>query len=198
MSSEVSAGSSTPQEFVTRIGGRIRTLRKQRGWSVQRLAEAGGLSRRMLTDIELGQANPSLATVDRVARALDTDFAVLALPERGAPNEAHERVEGTAEGTLVWQAPDGSRALLLGATEDPRAELWRWTLAPGGRYDAEPDRPGAQEIHHVLSGRLTLTLPAGPRVLSPGQSAVIATDQEYAYTNDGTEPAVFVRVVAGA
>ncbi|WP_256725953.1 hypothetical protein [Streptomyces sp. IMTB 2501] len=34
----------------------------------------------------------------------------------------------------------------MGATREPRAELWRWTLAPGGRYDAEPDRPGAQEI----------------------------------------------------
>lgn len=191
MGREFAADSSTTQEFVTRIGGRIRALRKQRGWSVQQLAEAGGLSRRMLTDIELGQANPSLATVDRVARALDTDFAALALPESGA-------VEEQVEGTLVWQAPDGSKALLLGATRDPRAELWRWTLAPGGHYDAEPDRPGAQEIHHVLSGRLTLALESGPHVLAPGQSAVIASDQEYAYHNDGAEPVVFVRVVTGA
>ncbi|GAA3289847.1 helix-turn-helix domain-containing protein [Streptomyces cinereospinus] len=190
MSSEVSAGSST-QEFVTRIGGRIRTLRKQRGWSVQRLAESGGISRRMLTDIELGRANPSLATVDRVARALDTDFAALSLPD-------HDAADEQVEGTLVWQAPDGSQALLLGATRSPRAELWRWTLAPGGRYDAEPDRAGAQEVHHVLSGRLTLALEDGPHVLACGQSAVIASDQRYAYRNDGNEPAVFVRVVSGA
>ncbi|MEU9454886.1 XRE family transcriptional regulator [Streptomyces sp. NPDC048277] len=189
MSSEVTAGST--QEFVTRIGGRIRVLRKQRGWSVQQLAEAAGLSRRMLTDIELGQANPSLSTVDRAARALDTDFAALALPARDTADEE-------VEGTLVWQDPDGSQALLLGATQDPRAELWRWTLAPGGAYTAEPDRPGAQEIHHVLSGRLTLTLESGPHVLTPGQSAVIASDQQYAYRNEDTQPVVFVRVVTGA
>ncbi|GAA0448289.1 XRE family transcriptional regulator [Streptomyces olivaceiscleroticus] len=145
----------------------------------------------MLTQIELGQANPSLATVDRVARALDTDFAALALP---ADDAAHDEVEGT----LVWQAPDGSQALLLGATQEPRAELWRWTLAPGGRYEAEADRPGAQEIHHVLSGRLTLSLPTGAQMVAPGQSAVIASDQEYAYRNEGAEPVVFVRVVTGA
>lgn len=191
MSSEVAAGSNATQQFVTRIGERIRTLRKQRGWTVQQLSEAGEVSRRMLTDIELGQANPSLATVDRVARALDTDFAALALP-RNDP-------AGTdVEGTLVWQAPDGSQALLLGATQNPRAELWRWTLAPGGRYDAEPDRPGAQEIHHVLTGRLTLTLQAGPRVLESGQSAVLPSDQEYAYRNEDAEPVVFMRVVTGA
>ncbi|MFI1620122.1 helix-turn-helix domain-containing protein [Streptomyces lydicus] len=191
MSSEVAAGSSATQQFVTRIGGRIRALRKQRGWSVQQLAEASEVSRRMLTQIELGQANPSLATVDRVARALNTDFAALALPEGDA-------TDAEVEGTVAWQAPDGSRALLLGATHEPRAELWRWTLAPGGRYDAEPDRPGAQEIHHVLSGRLTLALQAGPQVLAPGQSAVIASDQEYVYLNEDAEPVVFVRVVTGA
>jgi transcriptional regulator with XRE-family HTH domain len=179
-------GSTT--EFVTRIGGRIRTLRKQRGWSVQELADAGSVSRRMLTDIELGQANPSLATVDRIAHALDTDFAALALDSN----------EGRVEGTLVWQGPDGSRGLLLGATREPRAELWRWTLAPGARYDAEPDRNGAQEIHHVISGTLTLALPEGHQMLAAGQSAVIASDQEYAYLNEGTEPVVFMRVVTGA
>ncbi|WP_052768752.1 helix-turn-helix domain-containing protein [Streptomyces humi] len=179
------------QEFVTRIGTRIRTLRKHRGWGVQQLADAAKLSRRMLTDIELGQANPSLATVDRVARALGTDFAALALPQNGAPGTE-------AEGTLVWEAADGSTALLLAATENPRAELWRWTLAPGGRYDAEPDRPGAQEIHHVLAGRLTLVLETGPRVVGPGQSATIPSDQQYAYLNEHTEPAFFMRVVSGA
>ncbi|MFF7651746.1 helix-turn-helix domain-containing protein [Streptomyces sp. NPDC007983] len=179
------------QEFATRIGTRIRTLRKQRGWGVQHLADAAKLSRRMLTDIELGQANPSLATVDRVARALDTDFAALALPENDAPGTE-------AEGTLVWEAPDASTALLLGATENPRAELWRWTLAPGGRYDAEPDRPGAQEIHHVLAGRLTLVLETGPQVVGPGQSATIPSDQQYAYLNEHAEPTVFMRVVSGA
>ncbi|WP_030622399.1 helix-turn-helix domain-containing protein [Streptomyces sclerotialus] len=198
MGSEASAGSSTTQQFVTRIGGRIRALRKQRGWSVQQLAEAGGISRRMLTDIELGQANPSLATVDRVAQALDTDFAALALPESAGEGRGAGGAGSEVAGTLVWQAPDGSQALLLGATQKPRAELWRWTLAPGGQYDAEPDRPGAQEIHHVLAGRLTLALEAGPQVLASGQSAVIASDQKYAYLNEQAEPVVFMRVVTGA
>ncbi|MQA05225.1 MAG: helix-turn-helix domain-containing protein [Streptosporangiales bacterium] len=189
--SDGSTISNTAPQFVIRIGGRVRALRRQRGWSVQHLAEASTVSRRMLTQIELGQANPSLATVDRVAHALDTDFAALALPEDDA-------VPTEVAGTLVWQAPDGSHALLLGATQDPRAELWRWTLAPGGRYDAEPDRPRAQEIHHVLSGRLTLVLEAGAQVLAPGQTCIIASDQEYAYLNEEADPVTFIRVVTGA
>lgn len=177
--------------FIGRVGGRIRELRKQQGWSVQQLADASALSRRMLTQIELGQANPSLATVDRVAHALGSDFAALALPSRDPGGD------GT-QGTLTWQGPGGSRALLLGATHDPRAELWRWTLGPGVRYDAEPDHPGAQEIHHVLSGRLTLVLEERQLSVSAGQSAIIASDQQYAYLNEASEPVVFIRVVTGA
>jgi quercetin dioxygenase-like cupin family protein len=50
----------------------------------------------------------------------------------------------------------------------------------------------------VLSGRLTLALETGPHELAPGQSAVLASDQQYAYRNDGAEPVVFMRVVTGA
>ncbi|WP_035770113.1 helix-turn-helix domain-containing protein [Arthrobacter castelli] len=185
------AGSRATQHFVTRVGKRIRLLRQQRHWSVQQLAEASGLSRRMLTGIELGQANPSLASVDRIASALGTDFAALALPDSASKDEQ-------VEGTLVWADPDGSCAFLLGATENPRAELWRWVLAPRGRYVASPDRPGSQEIHHVLAGYLTLATSAAVQVLSAGQSAVIGSDQEYAYRNEEAEPVVFMRVVTGA
>ncbi|MFE1025809.1 hypothetical protein ACFW5I_14785 [Streptomyces sp. NPDC058818] len=88
--------------------------------------------------------------------------------------------------------------ILQGATDTSRAGLWRWTLAPGGRYDAEPDRPGAQEIHHVLADRLTLAQETGPQVVGPEQSATIASDQQYAYLNEHAEPTVFIRVVSGA
>ncbi|MGV4988418.1 hypothetical protein ACVB8X_34780 [Streptomyces sp. NRAIS4] len=38
----------------------------------------------------------------------------------------------------------------------------------------------------------------GPQLLAPGQSAVIGSDQQYAYRNDDAEPVVFMRVVTGA
>ncbi|WP_052024861.1 helix-turn-helix domain-containing protein [Austwickia chelonae] len=177
--------------FVLRIGRRIRDMRKQRGWSVQRLADVSGLSRRMLTQIELGQANPSLATIDRIAHGLGTDFAAIALPEA-------EPVPHAMEGILAWQGPGDSRALLLSATIDPRAELWRWTLNPQVRYEAEPDRLGAQEIHHVLSGTLTLVLEDEQLVVASGQTTTIRTDQRYAYLNDTARPVTFIRVVTGA
>ncbi|MFC7741281.1 helix-turn-helix domain-containing protein [Nocardiopsis composta] len=139
------AGSTAPQ-FVTRIGGRIRALRKQRGWSVQRLAEAGTVSRRMLTQIELGQANPSLATVDRVARALDTDFAALALPSAEAEGGGAEgRSCGrprTAATPSCWARPR-SRGPSCGAGPwPPRAATTPSRTGPARRRSTTSS-PGA-------------------------------------------------------
>lgn len=194
MSANVSLDEGAVPEFVARVGVRIRRLRKARRWTVTQLAEASGVSRRMLTQVELGQANPSLVTVDRIASALDTDFAALSLPEATVSAAAAETVDATA----VWRDGKGSEALLLGATNEPSAELWKWLLVPGARYVARPDAPGAQEVHHVLTGQLTLELPSGPLLLGSGQTATIPSDQDYAYRNDGDIAAVFFRVVTGA
>lgn len=181
-------------EFVSRVGDRIRVLRKARGWTVHQLAEESGLSRRMLTQVELGQANPSLVTVDRIARALETDFAALSLPEAtgGAGTAA------TVSPTVVWRDGRGSEGVLLGATEHLRAELWRWALTPGARYQARPDAIGAQEVHHVVAGSLTLELQAGDLVVGAGETATIPSDDDYAYRNDAAITVVFFRVVTGA
>ena len=65
-------------DFLSQLGEQLRARRQDAGLTVQQLADRSGVSRRMLTQIELGQANPSLVTVDKVARALGTDFASLA------------------------------------------------------------------------------------------------------------------------
>jgi transcriptional regulator with XRE-family HTH domain len=186
-------GERTAPEFVVRVGQRVRSMRRERGWTVQQLADAADVSRRMLTQIELGQANPSLVTIDRVAGALGTDFAALALADPTTAASAF----GVAP-TPVWRDDRGSEAVLLAATLPPRAELWKWTLAPGARYDAQPDRAGTQEIHHVVAGELTVETSDGTSPLTAGETAVIRSDQRYAYRNAGPVSAVFFRVVSGA
>jgi transcriptional regulator with XRE-family HTH domain len=52
------------------FGRSIRSLRKQRGLSQEDLAEASGLSRNYISDIERGVRNPSLLAVIGISRAL--------------------------------------------------------------------------------------------------------------------------------
>lgn len=159
--------------------------------TVQQLADAADLSRRMLTQIELGQANPSLVTVGRVTRALGTGFASLALGVRAEPLTVS--TPGSGVGVVV-----GGRQPRLAPNSDRAAapfELWEATLQPGDRY-AQPDPAGSEELFLVLSGTLAVEAARlDPVPIQSGGSARLASDREYAHVNAGMRPVRFVRVV---
>ena len=142
---------SLTQDFLTRIGARIRALRTEQSLTVQQLADRAQISRRLLTQIEHGQANPSLVAVTRLARQLGTDFTAL-LPDDTDTAPAPVDVVGPDQHVLVWTTERGSTAQLLVATTGVRsADLWLWTLVPGdkllrvggpGRLPGAVPRPG--------------------------------------------------------
>lgn len=179
--------------FLAHLGDQVRRRRKESGLTVQELADAADLSRRMLTQIELGQANPSLVTIDRVAQALGTTFAALTRDTRPEPVAVH--APGSAAG--AWSSAAGSLATLQVATQQhPPAELWEWTLQPGDRYVAQPDPDGSEELFLVLAGTLTIEISdLDPVTIRTGGSARLASDRDYAYVNHGKKPVHFVRVV---
>jgi transcriptional regulator with XRE-family HTH domain len=49
---------------------RLKKLRKQRGWSQRKLAEVAGLSREYLARLETARQDPTLTTLERLAKAL--------------------------------------------------------------------------------------------------------------------------------
>jgi transcriptional regulator with XRE-family HTH domain len=56
----------------------VRRLRKDHDWSQERLAaEAGDLRQGLMSDIELGKANPTLTTLESIAGALDVSVGEL-------------------------------------------------------------------------------------------------------------------------
>lgn len=180
-------------DFLARLGDEARRRRKDAGLTVQQLADTAGLSRRMLTQIELGQANPSLVTVDKLAAALHTDF--VSLTRDTQPETLAVNAPGAGAG--VWTSTAGSRGTLQIATQhQPPAELWEWTLTPGDRYQAEPDPAGSEELFLVIEGALTLEIEGmEPITVEAEGSARLASDRRYAYVNNASIPTRFVRVV---
>lgn len=59
------------------LGARIRELRMEKGWSQEKLADACGLHRSHMGEIERGRANITLATLFIIAEKLQTSGAAL-------------------------------------------------------------------------------------------------------------------------
>lgn len=59
------------------LGERIRTLRRQRGWTLRQLSEATGISDSHLSLIERSRTRPTLDKTSRIARALEVSVDAL-------------------------------------------------------------------------------------------------------------------------
>lgn len=79
-----------------RLAVKIRLLRKQQGWSQEKLAEACGLHRTYIGAVERCERNISLDNLTRIAIALDTDIAALFTDPDGHPPLRHQIRETSA------------------------------------------------------------------------------------------------------
>jgi transcriptional regulator with XRE-family HTH domain len=60
-----------------KFGHAVRQSREKLGWSQEVLADRAGLNRSYLGEIERGIAMPSLASIAKLAAALDTSMSTL-------------------------------------------------------------------------------------------------------------------------
>jgi len=175
------------------VSSRIRQRRSDKRLSLDRLAALAGVSKGMLVQIESGQANPSIATLCKVAAALGASVADLVQLSGQHPAE----VLPAAAPRLLWRGPKGGTAtLLVGSAGPDMLELWSWELRPGERYDAPAHPQGTEELIHVVRGRLSLAFGDVRYAIESGGSAVAHTDRPHAYACDGRKPVHFTMVVA--
>jgi transcriptional regulator with XRE-family HTH domain len=65
-----------------RFGERLRELREQKGWTLERFAEAARMNELQIGHIERGASDPKLSTILKLAKALKVSPAELLRPFR--------------------------------------------------------------------------------------------------------------------
>jgi transcriptional regulator with XRE-family HTH domain len=170
------------------IGARVRQERQSRGWTLDQLSEAAGVSRRMVVNVEQGAANPSVGTLLRISDALGVGLP--ALVERPGPRPV--KVTRHDEGAVLWSSESGGRGVLVAGTEPPNVvELWDWTLGPGDQHASEAHTPGTKELVQVQQGTVIVEVAGEPVTLEAGDAVAFPGDVVHGYANPGSQPARF-------
>lgn len=174
-----------PEDTADALARNLRRLRGERGLTLDELARRAGVSRSMLIQIEQRRVNPTLATLVRLAQALDVGLAELV--ELGGRRRV--RIVARDEAVELWASPGGGTGrLLVGSDQLDHIEFWDWRLEPGDVHEAEAHAPGTAEIVHVLEGALTLAVDGEPHTATAGESIVFPADADHTYSNEGTHP----------
>lgn len=174
------------------IGARVKRERQSRRWTLDQLAKAAGVSRRMVINVEQGAANPSVGTLLRISDALGVGLP--ALVERPAPTAV--KVTRHGDGAVLWQSESGGRGVLVAGIGPPDvAELWDWTLGPGDHHVSESHSPGTKELVQVHYGTILIQVDGQPVTLHAGDAVTFPGTAAHSYANPGTEPARFTLAV---
>lgn len=168
------------------IAPRIRAARSELGLSLRDLAKRSGFSASFLSQVELGQASPSLASLDRIAGALGLDLPELlrasATGSGARPSLIHRRDESVVRS-------DWSRAtlrLLLPPSKQQPVSILLIGLDPGGRSGRTPHaRPGGT-FAFCVAGGAELVTPSETLQIEQGDSVYYDATTSTMWRNPGS------------
>jgi quercetin dioxygenase-like cupin family protein len=154
-------------ELLAGLGARLRSLRNQKGWTLEQLSLRTNLSEPFLSRLESGRRQPSLAALMTLARAHSMPLASL-LEE--VPAAASPRVVIQAGSSSEHYANGLQYRVVSGAAPKGNLHAVHVTIPPKREHQDFYHHDG-EEWLYVLSGHLRLIFEDGEHLLKPGDSA---------------------------
>jgi transcriptional regulator with XRE-family HTH domain len=166
-----------------RVGERVRALRRERGWTLESLAQRSGVSRAMISKLERGEKNPTLVVAAKVAEGLGVSLSQLVGVE-----ERREVVVVPWGRRMTMRDPEtGFERQLLSPSFGGRGLEFIRNVVPEGSTSGEfpPHRRGVEEYVVVEKGRLRAVLGGEEYVLDEGDAAYFEADVSHRFDNAG-------------
>lgn len=162
----------------------LRAVRKQRGLTLEALAQQTGLTKSYLSKIERRRSTPSIAVALKVAKALDVDVGRLFSEEA-----AHEKI------TVERAAGGGGERYRVLASSLLGKSMSPFVVRPTEKAadDPHPEHTG-QEFLFVHAGTVELDYGDQTFTLGPGDSAYFDASIGHQVRAVGAEPAEVVVV----
>jgi transcriptional regulator with XRE-family HTH domain len=169
---------------------RLRAARVAAKLSLREVSRRVGISASMLSQIENGRAQPSVATLYALVStlSLSLDELLSGTPSRGN-RPVNPVVTADDRATLVMDTGVTWERLTPGP--DPMVDALLVTYPPGSSSSSGGGSMShaGREYGFLLSGRLTVHLGFDTFVIEAGSSVSFDSAIPHAYVNEGTEPA---------
>jgi transcriptional regulator with XRE-family HTH domain len=187
---DAAADPGPAHELELLLGLRLRRLRHERRWSLDRLSAATGVSRAMLGQIELGKSVPTVRVLLRIAAGLGVDVAaLLAFAQPTKPQVSRAAVPAAGSDTASIVRALGSD--LAGTTAFHAVQL------PPGGTAAHPDTARHCRVSAVVArGTVEVTIDGETLTLGEHDAVQVETTAPLHWRNAGDATALIHAVCA--
>lgn len=170
----------------------LQSIRESRNLSLDKLAEMTSVSKSMLRQIEIGQSNPTIATIWKIANGLRIPFTAL----------LKEQTQDVTLGAFKAEAPlateiDGYRIFPLIAFNPERAfETYYLEIEPGVIFEAQPHQGNAEEHIFVMQGLIEINIADEAFVVERQHFISFQADCFHSYHNNGADLAIAIMTIS--
>jgi transcriptional regulator with XRE-family HTH domain len=185
------SSATAPADEAIDVGRRLREIRTARRLTLREVAGRAELSESFLSQIERGRSGASIASLQRIASALELAVSDLFSPDGTRPRVLRrDDRHHLAFGSLARKA-------LLTPKPFESVEVLAAEFDPGGSTGDEPYRHGdSEELFIVVSGSVELQLGDEQFALGPGDCAHYRSSMLHRVANPGAERAEVVFVIS--
>jgi len=164
------------------LGQKLRKLRKEQNLTQLELAQQVGITNGQVSTIERGVSSPSLATLHRIARALNVPMQEFFEDERNKDIELVRK----GKGRRVASTREDVTVEVLCARSDRGAFNVLFLDLDAGELRLAP-RPSVPEEYYlyVLRGKCEVEIQGDSYVLDPGDSIFVKAQREQIIRNVG-------------
>lgn len=172
---------------------RVTLLRKKNKLTLDQLAAQSGVSRSMLSQIERGQANPTLAVTFRIAQAFGISIGELV--EQAGNNAKIDIVHADDPNNLFRADMECKIRTLSPLHAEKNVEFYELKIAPKASLKSAAHFEGARELLTVTQGRAKVDSGSTQCSLGIGDTAHYRADLKHSIENTGKNELVCFLVV---
>ena len=169
------------------LGKTVQRLRKSHALSLSELSERSGVAKSIISQIERNETNPTLATIWRLAQALDVSIERVL---QAADDEPF--VEKSSKGDTPLLVSDDGKCHLTVIGWIKTVEWLQWyhfDADPGGVLASDPHQRGSIECLSVLSGELQVEVAGAIETAGAGETLRYRCDRPHVIRNLTKKPA---------
>lgn len=165
------------------LGKTIQRLRKAYNMSLGELSEQSGVAKSIISQIERNETNPTLSTVYRLSRALDTTMEQVLKIDGGSAFLEHQLKSGIP----ILESQDGLCRLAIAGPLDLVSQLqwYDFRAQQGGVLESDPHPSGTVEHLYLLKGEIEVTAGEDTKRLRIGEALRFRGDLPHRIVNIG-------------
>ena len=163
-------------------------MRKKKNWTLDQLANICGVSRSMLSQIERGEANPTLGVAYRIAQAFGMTIGDLVDEIENGPRM--DVIRSVDQNYLFRDDKDCRIRILSPLHLEKEVEFYELTLKPKGKLESASHFVGTREFLTIEKGNVRLSSGDQEAELGKGDSAHYSADVIHRIENIGRGEAI--------